>query len=64
MIYAHVLNQSGGRGVRSPLDAITIRDKPRRISAGADKPAAASSEGSATSTDHDMDPFGDYEGEG
>jgi integrase len=28
MIYLHVLNRSGGRGVRSPLDAIrTLRDK-------------------------------------
>jgi integron integrase len=29
MIYTHVLNRGGGRGVRSPLDAITIRDTTR-----------------------------------
>jgi len=27
MIYTHVLHQNGGRGVRSPLDATTLRDR-------------------------------------
>lgn len=27
MIYTHVLNQSGGRGVRSPIDSITLDEE-------------------------------------
>ncbi len=33
MIYTHVLNQQGGRGVRSPMDAITIPDSDGHVSA-------------------------------
>ncbi|MGZ8797179.1 MAG: integron integrase, partial [Thermoanaerobaculia bacterium] len=32
MIYTHVLNRSGGRGVRSPLDAIPIHDESGHVS--------------------------------
>jgi len=64
MIYTHVLNRSRGRGVRSPLDAIPIRDKPRLITSPTPQPAAASSGSSATSTPHDDAVLGDYETEG
>jgi integrase len=30
MIYTHVLQQSGGRGVRSPLDMMSMKDEKRR----------------------------------
>jgi hypothetical protein len=39
MIYTHVLNRSGGRGVRSPLDAIPIPDHTGRVSAAIPPPA-------------------------
>jgi hypothetical protein len=31
MIYTHVLQQNGGQGVRSPLDATTLRNTRERI---------------------------------
>lgn len=34
MIYTHVLQGNGGRGVRNPLDATTLRDTRERIGGG------------------------------
>lgn len=55
MIYTHVLNRSGGRGVRSPLDAMSgagmIRGENGRISAPATTNGAATSSGPTTSAD-------------
>jgi hypothetical protein len=64
MICTQVLNRSGGRGVRSPLDAIPIRDKPCRITPPSTDPAAATPGSSATSAPADGGALGDYAPEG
>lgn len=64
MIYTHVLNRSGGRGVRSPLDAIPIPAAPARLTSVLESPppaGAAAPEASATETD---EPLGRYAPEG
>ncbi len=63
MIYTHVLNRAGGRGVRSPLDAVTIRDKVDPVSAPRVAPVPATGEASATSVSSSSDALGDYEPE-
>jgi len=63
MIYTHVLNRSGGRGVRSPLDAIPIPDQIGRVSAPIPPPAPLNEGSSDPSTANPGGSLGDYETE-
>ncbi len=63
MIYTHVLNRSGGRGVRSPLDAIPIPDQTGRISAPTPPPAALNQGSSEPSAARPGESLGDYDPE-
>ena len=63
MIYTHVLNRSGGRGVRSPLDAIPIHDETGHVSESVPPPAPPNQNGSERSVGNHGGPLGDYETE-
>ena len=57
MIYTHVLNQ-GGRGVRSPMDAITIRDEPGDVSTPSRPATPATRDFSRSSVGEDEEALG------
>jgi integron integrase len=63
MIYTHVLSRSGGRGVRSPLDAIPIPDQTGRVSAPIAPPAPLNQGSSESSAARPGGLLGDYETE-
>ena len=63
MIYTHVLNRSGGRGVRSPLDALPIPVDPGRITSPPVPPPAPNSAPAETSPVETSEPLGRYEPE-
>jgi hypothetical protein len=43
MIYTHVLNRQGGRGVRSPLDSVVLDDNDSPITSAARSPLSPNS---------------------
>lgn len=63
MIYTHVLNKSGGRGVRSPIDAITLSAPSERINPPASQPDPLTSDDSGTSPENPDGVLGLYEPE-